>query len=541
MLRPLLSSLPQGHCITPNSPSGLYPNHRYYRVFPPGTTEDEYVNYTNKNPQTPRGGLKSPTSLSSAAACAPLSPSNPSTFWLEQMTHNGAPAYLNDNTYPVWRDVRDTQFGGGAKGDGNTDDSNAIQTAIFAGTSSAWRYSIGAQSQTPALVYIPGGVYIISQSLTLPTNTILVGDPLNMPTLKAASSLGTNAIIYAFDTSPIRYVQPTTQFYTGIRNLILDTTSVPPGTTGNALNWPVSQAGSMFNVKLNMPNNSQHIGIQMEGYVKQSDGSYKDLGGGSGTILSDLSFSGGNIGILMNNQQYNLKNVNFNGCHTGIKINHLFTGVFQGITFQNGATGLDMSTMGAGSIALLDSSASSIGTVVSAYNYGSGEQYLVIENLSSSNSGPTVQQSNGGKTLVSGSITDSWVLGNAYVAGGPGTGAFQSGTHYSHARPAALTGSNGAFFTTQQPQYQNYDISQFVNVKTLGAKGDGSTNDGPALQNILNTYAGCKIIFFPAGTYLVYDTLYAPAGTRIVGEAWSVLSGEFWYHIRTTYISLTVP
>ena len=511
-------------------------------VFTSGSTEDEYVNLTNKNPQTPLDALKSPSGLTSAA-CGPLTPSNPSTFWLEQITHNGAPAYLNDNTYPVWRNVKDAQFGGGAKGDGSTDDTNAIQTAIFAGTSSAWRYSIGTQSQTPALIYIPGGVYVISNSLTMPTNTILVGDPLHMPTLKATSSLGTNAIIYAFDTSTTRNIQPTTQFYTGIRNLILDTTNISPSTTGNALNWPVSQAGSMFNIKINMPNNSNHIGIQMAGYTKQPDGSYANAGGGSGTILSDLTFTGGNVGILMSNQQYNLKNINFNGCHTGIKIGHLFTGVFQGMVFQNGAIGLDMSDSGnSGSIALLDSSASFIGTVVSVYNHGNGQQSLIIENLSSANSGATVSQSNGGNTLLSGSVTDSWVLGNSYVPGGPGTGAFQSGTHYAHPRPAALTGSNGAFFTMQQPQYQNYDVTQFVNVKSLGAKGDGSTNDGPALQSILNTYAGCKIIFFPAGTYLVYDTLYAPAGTRIVGEAWSVLSGKFQI-LKTGMISirLTIP
>ena len=441
------------------------------------------------------------------------------------MVHNGAPAYLNDNTYPVWRNVKDTSYGGGAKGDGNTDDFNAIQTAINAGTSSAWRYSIGTQSQTPALVYIPGGVYLVGSSLNLPTNTILVGDPLHMPTLKAASSLGTNAIIYAFDTSTVRNIQPTTQFYTGIRNLILDTTNVSPTTTANALNWPVSQAGSMFNVKFNMPNFSNHIGIQMHGVVRQADGSYKDLGGGSGTIISDLTFNGGDVGILMNNQQYNLKNISFNGCQTGIKIEHLFTGVFQGLVFQNGAIGIDTSSGDSGSIALLDSSALSVGTVVSFFN-GNGKS-LVIENLSSSNSGPTVQQSNGGNTLLSGSVTDSWVFGRAYVPGGPGNGASQSGTHYSHVKPTALTGSNGAFYTMQQPQYENHDVSQFVNVKTLGAKGDGSTNDGPALQSILNTYAGCEIVFFPAGTYLVYDTLYAPPGTRIVGEAWSVLSGEF--------------
>lgn len=39
-------------------------------------------------------------------------------------------------------------------------------------------------------------------------------------------------------------------------------------------------------------------------------------------------------------------------------------------------------------------------------------------------------------------------------------------------------------------------------------------------------YAGCKIIFFDAGTYIVTDTITIPAGTQVVGEAWSVIMGS---------------
>ena len=38
-------------------------------------------------------------------------------------------------------------------------------------------------------------------------------------------------------------------------------------------------------------------------------------------------------------------------------------------------------------------------------------------------------------------------------------------------------------------------------------------------------YAGCKIIFFDAGVYVVTDTIEIPAGTQVVGEAWSVIAG----------------
>lgn len=38
-------------------------------------------------------------------------------------------------------------------------------------------------------------------------------------------------------------------------------------------------------------------------------------------------------------------------------------------------------------------------------------------------------------------------------------------------------------------------------------------------------FAGCKIIFFDAGTYLVSDTLKIPAGVHIFGESWAVVAG----------------
>ena len=44
-------------------------------------------------------------------------------------------------------------------------------------------------------------------------------------------------------------------------------------------------------------------------------------------------------------------------------------------------------------------------------------------------------------------------------------------------------------------------------------------------NNTPSQFAGCKIIFFDAGTYFVTNTITIPAGSRVVGEAWSVLMG----------------
>lgn len=48
------------------------------------------------------------------------------------------------------------------------------------------------------------------------------------------------------------------------------------------------------------------------------------------------------------------------------------------------------------------------------------------------------------------------------------------------------------------------------------------TDDTKAVQSALNTYGNSnKIIFADAGIYVLTDTVIIPAGTRIVGEAWT--------------------
>jgi glucan 1,3-beta-glucosidase len=84
------------------------------------------------------------------------------------------------------------------------------------------------------------------------------------------------------------------------------------------------------------------------------------------------------------------------------------------------------------------------------------------------------------------------------------------------------------------PTYYQYALNQFINIKSVEGfpvYEDGVTDDTDNINAILSAYANCKIIFFPQGTYLVTDTIFVPAGSRIVGEAWSAISaveGNFY-------------
>lgn len=132
-----------------------------------------------------------------------------------------------------------------------------------------------------------------------------------------------------------------------------------------------------------------------------------------------------------------------------------------------------------------------------------------------------------GSSILTGSVTQTWVYGNAYVPNGSATGAHQTGTTYTSSRSSALLASSGKYQAFAPPTYDQYDVTEFINVKTVSGYpvyGDGATDDTTNLNYIASTYAGCKILFFPAGTYIVSNTIFFPAGSRVVGEAWSAIS-----------------
>ena len=50
-------------------------------------------------------------------------------------------------------------------------------------------------------------------------------------------------------------------------------------------------------------------------------------------------------------------------------------------------------------------------------------------------------------------------------------------------------------------------VDDVLNVRKLGAKGDGVIDDTKALQEIFKNVDHGQVIFFPAGKYLISDTL----------------------------------
>ena len=184
--------------------------------------------------------------------------------WLDEQDHTGpargfAPFLKPDYTYPVYRNVQAY----GAVGNGQHDDTDALQDAINSDGNGGSRYQNEVTTR-PAEVFVPGGEYKISKTVDLRLNTILVGDPNDPPVFKASSGFRGGPLINGVDFVTDN-TGGTTNFLVAIKNVVIDTKNIGKDQSVIALNWGVAQACQLTNIRIEMPNNfNGHIGIAID-------------------------------------------------------------------------------------------------------------------------------------------------------------------------------------------------------------------------------------------------------------------------------------
>ncbi|KDQ52486.1 glycoside hydrolase family 55 protein [Jaapia argillacea MUCL 33604] len=463
-----------------------------------------------------------PIASGTAAAGAP--------FWLQSMTHQGTSAFnANPSTYQVFRNVKDF----GATGNGVTDDTAAIMSAMTSGGRCGGG-SCGSSTLTPAIVYFPAGTYLVSSAIQMYYYTQMIGDARTPPTLLASASFSGAAVIdadpYVVNGGGAQWYGSTDLFFLSVRNLVVDLRQMGATSGATGIHWQVSQATSIMNFVVWM---STASGNNHRGPYGMENGS----GGFMGD--ADMVFNGGQYGMQVGNQQFTVRNVTINNANTGKQAaTVIWNGrrwTFQRATINNCQVGFALTTggttqanQGVESETIIDAVVTNTPTFIEwTATSTSLAGSLVLNNIQITNvpvvvgaAGTTVLAGTTGSTTI-----NSWAQGNVY-SGTSGTGTYTKGTIPNIAKASSLLDSSGHIVGKSHPQYINYDVSQFVSVKTLGAKGDGHTDDTATLQAILNEWSGCKIIFFDAGTYIITSTLQVPAGTQMVGEAWTQIMGS---------------
>ncbi|KAE9364334.1 glycoside hydrolase family 55 protein [Stipitochalara longipes BDJ] len=446
---------------------------------------------------------------------------------MENIKHQGVAPYAGSG-YQVFRNVKDQEWG--AKGDGVTDDTAAIQLAISAGSNCPPTGACQSSSTTPALIYFPPGTYVISSTIDLYYGSSLVGNPNCPPVLKAASDFNGAFLIDGnkYGTTGNLAYGATNTFWRQFRNFVIDVTSVPASAAITGLHWPTAQATSVENTvfKMSAASGTQHGGILSEQ--------------GSGGFMGNLTFYGGIYGLDAANQQFTMRNLNFYNAVIAIKQDFNWGWVYKGISINNCHVGIQFGLDGnpndanfndttVSSVTLIDSSIvnTPVGILLQVRNELASrpsEESLIIENLSITNvpivvgtaAGPTLLPGTTGSTTIAG-----WGRGSSYTA----TAHTRiQGNITPATRPSVLKASNGGFYTRSKPQYETYQNTSFVSVRSAGAKGDGVTDDTTAIISaITSALVSGSIVYFDAGYYVVSKTIYIPPGSKITGEGYPVI------------------
>lgn len=451
-----------------------------------------------------------------------------SSFWLSNIQQQGTVPFGSASNYTIFRNVMDY----GAKGDGVTDDTAAINSAISQGN----RCGQGCDSSTtsPAVVYFPGGTYVVSSPLLQYYYTAMIGDPTAMPTLKASAGFTGMAVI---DSDPyvngVNWFTNQNNFFRQVRNFVIDLTAMPP-TAGAGIHWQVAQATSLQNIVFNMvqggTGNAQ-VGIFMDN--------------GSGGFMTDLVFNGGKYGAFFGNQQFTTRNMTFNNCETAVFMNWNWLWTLKDLTINNCQVGVNMSsTPTVGSVVLQDSVLKNTPTgVITGWQAGStfSNGSIIIDNVDFSGTTNAVVDASGKSVLAGGAKVASWAQGHGYSTGSTSGGGSSNtttrraaagsqialnGPMAAPSKPASLLDSRGYIFERSKPQYASVPASDFVSVKTAGAKGDGTTDDTAAIQKVLDSATADQVVYFDHGAYRITSTVNVPKNIKIVGEIWPLIMAD---------------
>ncbi|KAG7286304.1 hypothetical protein NEMBOFW57_008612 [Staphylotrichum longicolle] len=455
-------------------------------------------------------------------------------YWMADMPQLGASPYAPAG-YKVWRNVKDF----GAVGNGVHDDTAAIQLAITQG--SRCGASCNSSTIVPAVVYFPPGTYLVSATIIQYYNTQFLGDPHNLPTLLAATSFTGGSVIssnvYTGDNE--EWYLNTANFMRSIRNFKIDLRIAPAGTYLAGIHWQVAQASSLENIEFYMRYNSDTPGNTQQGIYMEN---------GSGGFLADLTFVGGNFGAYMGNQQFTTSHLVFVNCNTAVQIHwdwawtmhdYIIESCANGVVVVGGAGGGPDKPdgQGVGSLILVDSIIANTPNGIITTLLSENSTSFLLQNVGFFNVQNSIRDSASNRVLLAGGnqvTLQSWGFGQVNNVTGTGSSQFVNGANIAAMpRPTALLGSqydnmpSPNIFTRRRPRYSDVPQSNILNVKALGAKGDGATDDTAALNAILAGACNTSsIVYFPYGVYIVTDTLRVPIGSRIIGQAWSQIMGK---------------
>ncbi|KAK6507602.1 hypothetical protein TWF481_006029 [Arthrobotrys musiformis] len=446
-----------------------------------------------------------------------------------------------NSSYPVYRNVKCW----GAKGDGVTDDTDAIIRALTEGKTCQ-----GSNCKNfyipPSLVYFPKGEYIVGKTLPIYKNTQVIGSAWQQPVIRTKGTFTGSAI---FETKVKENIGGAIGDFITLKNFALIGGKVPRERDFAAVRWSAGHASGIYQVKTSMSYDAanKHRGIVVSNTPH--------------IWMSDISTDQGDIGIDLSVQSGTLRNIGvLNSKSIGIRITSSYSLTLKNLYLYNTPTGIDASKVNPGppvsqtvnSLVILEGEISAAKVFIKTARGGSstypnGAGSIVLERFVVAAGIPVVQRDNGVNVYHPSPVNTNrfialWAQGRRYTPPNYAVATMQNPiTNPKPSQPLLRTEEQESiYYEKSQPSgpYQFFKASDFLSFRSHGIKGDGTTDDTAKIQQVLNLAASSnRPIFVDYGIYLVSRTLKIHPGTRIIGEVWPkfMASGAYFTNAKNPH------
>lgn len=393
-----------------------------------------------------------------------------------------------------------------ARGDGVADDSAAIQRAIDS----------AANQGEGGVVFLPSGRYRITRTILIPLAVRVYGvGPIRPVFVLADSTPGyqkgvVNMVVFTGGDQytvgkvpvPVASAYPysdkvrdanSSTFYSALSNVDFEIGAGNPAAA--AVRMRTAQHSNLSHIDF-------HTGSGLAGVYNV------------GNIAYDLRFYGGRYGILSEKTspawQFTLLDSTFDGQRDAAVREHEAGLTLVNTTIRNTPVGVeidrgygdwlwgkDVSFENVSRAALVISNENNVYTQVG------------FENASARNVPVFARFRDSGKSIAGASADAAYKVSQFnYGLALPTLGAMGKFATNIKQAPSSAAATRSPVMRTLPPS------AEWVNVQSLGAKGDGKTDDTAALQKAIDSH---RVLYMPQGFYIVTDTLRMKPDTVLIG------------------------
>jgi hypothetical protein len=390
-------------------------------------------------------------------------------------------------------------------GDGRADDTEAVQHAIDA-----------ARDKTGhGVVFLPSGRYRLSRSILVPPGVRIFGVGAKRPVFVLGPNtpgfqkgVGTMIVFTGGDQYGVGRIPVPVPTVVGVKDEVRDANS---GTFYSALSNVDIEIGAgnpaAAGVRFRM---AQHAFLSHMDFRLGSAfaGVYQ-----AGNVMEDVHFHGGRYGIVTEKTspawQFTLIDSTFDGQRDAAIREHEVDLTLVNVAMRNVPVGVEIDGGYSDSLwgkNVRFENVSKAAVVIS--NEDNVFTQVGFDNAVASNTPVFARFRDSGK-IVAGKGRAYRVASFTYGLTLPGLG--QMGEYKTQVDIAALPASPAA----AAPAIRSLPpVSAWTNVKTLGVKGDGETDDTAALQAAIDTH---RVLYLPIGFYKITDTLRLRPDTVLIG------------------------